>query len=380
MEKETETVEMAVFINPADYGVVPEKAKDIQGVFSELTIERESLRVMYGQIIGQEITQTLCKQAGELLKKVAKNRIGITKAHKAEKDYFLRGGQFIDAIKNRDIAIDTMMEDRLYSLKTYYEKKEEERLEQLAIDRETELLVYTDVIPAGLGMMLDDVYSYFLEGAKVTYEKAEKAKQDAEDLRIATELAAQVEADRLAKIAADEKIKAAKKQTELEAEIAANKVISDKKEKELIIERKATSDLLKRHEIEATAAQKVIQDAADKKAKAEETRQIAYELQVTKDAKILSDAIEAEKAKTAKLEADAKAIKDAELAKVAAAKIIADNALKAPDKDKLTIWVDSLVLGSIKLSENAKSKAVGNSIFLKLKELKVQAKALIETI
>lgn len=153
-------------VNPSEFGVELAKAANMQQAFTPFIIEMQAYDVQYADIVNSEITPTLCKQAKELRNKYVKVRTGIGRAHKAEKEFYLAGGKFVDAIKNRGSEASTTRETKLLEIETYFEKLEEERLRQLAETRKTELSQYTSDIPTGLDTMLDSVYGTFLLGAK----------------------------------------------------------------------------------------------------------------------------------------------------------------------------------------------------------------------
>lgn len=361
--------EISLVINPADYGVAVDKAVVIEGSFLELTVERDLLRDEYAQVIKQAKTPTSCKQAKDLSKRIGKNRTKTVATYKVEKEVYLRGGQFIDALRNRDVRTNTLMEAELDEFAEHFDKIEELRLAKLATDRELELRTYTESIPAGLGMMLDEVYSFYLSGAKKAFDDKEEAARIIEENRVAKELADKIEADRLAGITAQAKIDADKKQAELEAELAAQKVIADKKEAELAIERKAAADLLKKQ-----------QDDAD--LLAEETAKATKIAEERLAAVIASEKIKSDKllADLAKIEADKVAEKALADAKIEADKIASDKLLAAPDKEKLLLWIKGLSFDSVSVSENTRAESIANDIKNKFNSFKGWAETQINVL
>lgn len=378
--------EIVVVINPADFGVAVDKAAVIESSFLELSIERNSLRDEYAQVMKQGKTLTSCKQAKELSKRVGKNRTRTMATYKVEKEVYLRGGQFIDALRNRDVKINTNMEEKLDEFAEYFEKIEADRLIQLAIDRDLELRKYTEVVPAALGTMMDDVYDFYLTSAKKAFEDKAELERLAEIARVIEELdksrrmllvdfwtfipeedrmvnfgqweiagfdnyMAQLEqlksekekedaaeVIRLAAVAAEEKIAAAKKQAELQKELDAAKVIADQKEAALVIERKEAADLLTKQ-----------QAAAD--LKAEETAKATKIAKDRLDAVIAAEKIKSDKliADLAKIEADKVAAKVIADAKIASDKVAADKLSAAPDKAKLSFAIVALTIPALKM-------------------------------
>ena len=72
------------------------------------------------------------KRARELRLKVLKNRTqGIEAWHKKQKAFFLTGGRFVDAIKNKEIAVNVHIEEYLIEIEKYEEKMEAKRRDEL---------------------------------------------------------------------------------------------------------------------------------------------------------------------------------------------------------------------------------------------------------
>lgn len=398
--------EVSLVINPEDFGIAVDKAAVIESSFIELSTERDSLRQEYAQLMKQAKTLTSCKQAKELSKRIAKNRTRTAATYKTEKEVYLRGGQFIDALRNRDIKANSNMEERLNEYAEHFEKIEADRIEKLAENRDAELRKYIDVIPAGLGSMLDEVYDFYLASAKKDFnEKEEKKKLEAEatrieelnasrqviladywslvpeedkeddfgqwtDERFETNLTLLKEAKRVA----DEETKTARLKAEAEAE--ERRIADEKKQAELQKELDAAKKIADQKEAELkaqkAAADKAAKKAADDKAAAD---------------KIAADLLAAEKAKSDKLAADLAAI-EKKKADERAAKAISDAAIKAeqeklaaaPDKEKLSSWVECMTLDSTVTINTPKALSVKNDIDTKFQSFKTWAKAQIKAI
>lgn len=110
-------------INPEQYGIEPSQANEILGSLPQIKAEREILANQFHQVIQMdvELAETH-KLAKSLRLKIAGNRTkGIEVWHKKAKEYFLRGGQFVDAIKRNEIDVNQQMEARLKEIEDYEE-------------------------------------------------------------------------------------------------------------------------------------------------------------------------------------------------------------------------------------------------------------------
>jgi len=139
-----------------------------------------------------EITAENIPVFKELRLKIRDNRTkGIEKWHKAEKEYFLRGGQFVDAVKRKEVLENERMEENLESNEKHFERLEQERINRLAAERKLECDKFNaDTSTIDLGNMGQDLFEALL----IKYERDFK---EAERLRIEAEKA---EEERLAKI------------------------------------------------------------------------------------------------------------------------------------------------------------------------------------
>lgn len=298
-------------INPAEYGLDVEKVKTIEEAFAPKIAEKEQLSIIYAEIIKSEITEDLCKRAGDTRKKLVKVRTGIADIHKTQKAFFLAAGRFCDAWKNKETQPIEQMEEKLSEVENYFVKLEAERIAKLKVERENLLSEYTST-PAvySAHLLTDESFSELLNGLKLAKEAKEAAEKKAEEER--------KEAERIAENARIEKDKA------------------DKEEQERI---KAENERLKKEADEKEAAHKL---ELDKQRKAKEDADAKVK-QEQENARIAKDKADKEKADLeaklkAKEDAEKKAKEDADAKKLAdekAAKEAERKAKNAPDKDKL---------------------------------------------
>lgn len=294
-----ETVQI---VDPVQFGIEPAKAEELTKGLTTILSEREELQKSYKEVISLEITKENLPIFKELRLKIRDNRTkGIEKWHKANKEFFLTGGRFVDAIKNKEAAENERMEERLMEAEKYFENIEKERIQALHSTR-IELIspFVDDTFGLDLGNMADDVWEAYLAAKKQSHGERLEAARLAEEKRIAE---AKAEAERL------------------EAQRLENerlKIEAEKREAEIKAEREKQEKILTEERAKAKAE-------ADKIAKEAEER------------------LAVERQKQAVLEAELKAKKEAEeklRVESERAKKEAEKLAKAPIKKQLTAWVN----------------------------------------
>lgn len=337
-------------IMPSEYGIEENKAIELIGNLPQIKSEREVLEKQYSEVVQMDIEEKeTAKIAKELRLKISKNRTqGINIWHKNAKDFFLKGGQFVDAIKRVEVAVNERMEQQLEEIEKYAENKEKERLDLLESERLAKLELYKEFVPFGANIrnISEDDFDKLLNGSKLQFYAKIEAEKKTEAERL--------ENERLAEEARVEREK------EIEAQRLENERLkkeAEEKEKALELERK-----------KAEAEKKAIEEKARKEAEQIEAKRQA-ELKI-------------EREKQAKLESELKAKKDAEikaekerLEAEKLAKLEAEKLAKAPIKKQLNVWVDSFEIKQTSI-EHAKT----TEIIAKFESFKKWAKNEIENI
>lgn len=353
-------MENLITIEAKSYGIEEQKANELIGNLPQIQSERSVLQEQYNEVIKLDIEEAnTSKIAKELRLKIVKNRTqGIGVWHKTTKDFFLKGGQFVDAIKRKEEAINIQMEEMLEQIEKHAENKEKERLAKLQSDRLELISPYLEnTFGLDLAIMSEEMFENFLVGSKQKYE----AKIEAERLE-----AERIEKERLAEI---------ERQKAIEIENAKLKAEAEAKEKELA----KRNELLKPYFRYIRDYNKVL--AMDEKDFQQELKNLNKEAietmkfeadQERKRQQAIQDAekekqarIDAENKLRAKAEADAKAKADVEKE--------AEKLAKAPTKKQLTIWVDSFELPNTNV-DNETSK----EIIEKFESFKKWSKSIIE--
>jgi hypothetical protein len=169
------------------YGIESEKIKDLIGNLPQIHSERDELVKQYDEIIKMDIEDAkTSKLAKELRIKIKDNRTkGIVAWHKSTKDYFLKGGQFVDSIKRKEEAINTRMEEALEEIEKYNEIKKAKEKKILEDARIEQLKPYIEFSPYKNNLAElpeQDFLNIFNYAKKMHDDKIEKDRVEAERL------------------------------------------------------------------------------------------------------------------------------------------------------------------------------------------------------
>ena len=288
---------------PDLFGLEPTEATEMVKGLSISIAEREVLKNAYIDVIELPITTETLSIFKELRLKIVKNRTqGIEKWHKTNKAFYLAGGRFVDAVKNKEIAINEQMESKLLEAEKFFENQEKEKARLLNLERIEKIRPYLeDAYNMNFLEFDDQSFDDFVLGKKTRFENESK-ELEAELLRIENVRVAEIE-----------------KQKEILIENAKLKADAEAKENELQKER-----------TEAKAKQ----DAVELKAKQErEKAETQRKIEANKQAKIQAE-------KDAEIKR-LKAIENESLAKIEADKKDAEKLAKAPIKNQIEQWINN---------------------------------------
>lgn len=306
-------MEETQIIDYKEYGLEETKANELTAGLKTILAERDILVNAYNDVIDLEITPENIDIFKSLRLKIRDNRTkGLDKWHKVNKEFFLAGGRFVDAIKNKEVSENERMEEKLLAAEKHFENMEKERLIAIHKERVSKLFPFGyEIGNVDFSSMDENMFNAILTGAEKNHNDKIEAQRIAEEARVAKE---KEEAEERARIKQENERLILKAKTDRDA---AEKALS---------EQKALAD----------KALKDQQEIANKAAKAEADKQA----KILADQKAVNDKLAKEL--TAKQEAEAK-IKQA--ADVAAAEKIAleKKAAQAPDKDKLKAALNSIL-------------------------------------
>lgn len=400
MENQTQEL---VIIDPKEYGLEKTQAEKMTSGLVTVLSERKVLEEVYNSVIVKELNAETFKEARELRLKVQKNRTtGIEAWHKTNKAFYLAGGRFVDAYKNKEIIVNEQMEAKLLEIEKYEQKLEADRKDKLKSDRLELLLPYeVDVQFVSIEEMTEDQFTGFLANNKLSFETKKENDRLAELARIETEKKAEqeradslrLEAERIeAQRIENERLKKEAEQREKELESERKRLAAEQAKKESI--RKVRFSEMQPMAIMFRDFQGVIELPEDEYQKQLADHKIGYEqhLEFQREQE-LNRLAEAEKLRikelrdieeSAKLKAK-KEIEQKEKARIEAEeneKIAKEKAaLLAPDKEKVRKLYDELL--AIEMpevqSEEAKAiiKLVSESIEIIRKEIIKESKKLI---
>ena len=281
-----------VKIDPAEYGLTEDKAKQVSSMFKPMLEKMEELETEFNEVVELDMSEETCAKAKEVRLKYVKVRTGTAKIHKELKAFYLQGGRFVDGWKNAQLMASQGKEEKLQEIEKYYENLEKERIANLQAERAAMLGQYeVETIPGNLGEMEDLVWDNFLAGTKANYEARIAAEKKAEEERIAREKAEQEERERIRK--ENERLKAEAEAARIQAEkeaaerAEAARIEAEKRAKEEA-ERKAKEEAAKkeheaqlkkeREEKERIAAELKAKQEAERKAKEAEAARVEAEL------------------------------------------------------------------------------------------------------
>lgn len=349
-----------ITVNPTEYGIEENRATELVGNLPQIKNERDILSQQYDEVVLLDIEDpATAKKARELRLKIRDNRTkGIDVWHKTTKDFFLKGGQFVDAIKRQEIAINQRMEENLESIEKYAENKEIERKSKLNAERISQLEPFNAFVPMGLnfGELSEEEYQKVLKGAKLQFEaeKEEERKAEAERQRLAEIQKLHIERkESLLPVWQFVENKDVNFGELTDAEFSSIKETAESKKVEFDAEQ-----IKIKAENERLAAEKKAIEEKVAKEKAEAEKKAAKE-RAEQEAKL-----KAEKEAKAKIEAELQAKKDAEakaekerLAEEKRKQDEAEALAKAPIKEQLNSWVKSFELPTISI-ENEKSELI----------------------
>ena len=264
------------------------------------------------------------------------------------------------------------MEENLTDIELYFVRLEAEKVAKLAAEREAEIRKYSDVIPYDLGHMELSVYTNYLTGLKVAQEARMKAEKEAELARIESERIDKLGRERISEI-----YKYAQFQDALVSVISMGSMSNE--------QYAAFLNSLEEKKVAYEAEQEKIRLENDRLKKEAEEKEKALAAERAESERKLKEQQEKAAAEKAKLEAELQSKKDAELAEQKAkeaaelaAKQEADKLAKAPDKEQLNAWLNSIKFHPMPITSSNEAQTVATDITAKFAAFKGWAKVQVE--
>jgi hypothetical protein len=378
-------------VNPQDYGIESNKANELIGNLPQIKSERAILETQYHEVVQMDIEDKKTSQrAKELRSLIRDNRTkGILPWHKTTKEYYLRAGQFIDAIKNKEIAINERMEEALEQIEKHQAIKEakekEERIQARLLqlsdfsenDQQTDRMIVEH--------MSDDQFQSYLKTVQLQKQQRIEEQERLEKERLENERKHKIFDERekelyklnefvsdwgklqldLSEAEYQEMLTNAKERKKRhEAEIEKQRIENERlkkaaQEREELTKKRSSE--LRPYIAFIRDYQALIDSSEDEYQKELAEIKKSAELQWKRDAELKAEqerlAAE-ERQRLAKLEAEQAAQK----AKEEAEKKAAAKALKAPDKVKLTALADQIKNLSLPEVKSHEAKMILESV------------------
>jgi colicin import membrane protein len=357
-------------IKPDLFGLELAKAQEMTSGLSVTLAEREVLKNTYINVIELEITTETLPTFKELRLKIVKNRTqGIEKWHKENKAFYLAGGRFVDAIKNKEIVVNEEMEAKLMDAEKFFENQEKEKARLLNESRIERLKPFVeDITGLDFAPMSDEDFDDYLLGKKTRFEN-DKKEREAELLKIEQEKLAEIERQKAIEV----------ENAKLKAEAEAKQLQLSKRNELLRPYIRYIRDYDKVLNLDEKAFQKELSDLNKEaietvKFEAEEEnkkQQLILDAENEKNARL-----KVEKELKEKQEAEAKetARKNAE---ILAQQKEAEKLSKAPIKTQMNAWIDSFEV-SMEIPNELLQHATTKEIVLKFNAFKYWAKGEID--
>jgi len=329
--KNTELVK----IDPAQYGLQATEAAQVEAVFLPMIAKMKELEDEFNEVVNMPIEPTTIAKAKELRLKYVKVRTGTAAIHKTAKDYYLKGGRFVDGWKNAQAFASQEKEQALEKIEKHFEILEAERKAKLKAERLIKIAGLTEnpeMYP--LSEMSEAAFDQLLTGLELAKKQKEEAEKAAEAERLEK---IRLEAERIEKIRLEnEKLKEAQKAKEIQ---------DAKRNQELrpyIVFIRDYTKMLNMPESDYQKELADIKKGAELQWEFDRTEQIRKQ----KEQDDKDEQIRLEKIKSDKLQKELKEKQDAENAEklkaeaeAKAKELEAKKAAKQPDKEKLLSWV-----------------------------------------
>lgn len=252
-----------VWVDPKEFGLESTKAATVEAAFKPMLEKMTALEGEYNEIIAQPVTEELAKKAKRLRLDYVKVRTGTAEIHKSLKAGALAFGKFIDGWKNAQIYASEGNEKKLAEIENHFENIERERLAKIQTERCDELAKYgVDGKFSSLADMPDDVWSAYLTGVRVEFDRKKEAEAQAERDRLERERKerealnlAQEENRRLKETAEKERLERERIERVRNEELRIERERREKVEREQAESRRIEEDRLRKEDEERKRAE-----------------------------------------------------------------------------------------------------------------------------
>lgn len=183
-------------IDPKEFGIEEKQAESIVSKLNQIVFERVELFEEYEKVVELDAETTSSEVFKKLRLSISNNRTKqLEPARKADKELFLRGGQFVDARYNREITENQRREAVLLEKEKHNENLQKQKAKDLNDARIERLRPYGDFELMNFAEFSEEDFDDYLLGKKTRFENAQK-EAEAEALRIEAEKLEAIETNR----------------------------------------------------------------------------------------------------------------------------------------------------------------------------------------
>lgn len=192
-------------VDPKEYGLEEVKAQQIKAQFQPMLDKITDLESRFNEIAAMQKDDPETWAAAKTLRKEYKEaRIAVEKIHKEQKDFYLKGGRFVDGWKNAFLFSTQSQEKKLELIENYESEMKKAAEAALKAERMEILKGYeynTEQIESSLGEMSQDLFDNFIVGVKAAFEKKKAEAEAAEKAAAEAKVKAETYQNRLNEVA-----------------------------------------------------------------------------------------------------------------------------------------------------------------------------------
>lgn len=345
------------------YGLQESKAKDIQKLYLPMIEMIGNIEEEFNEIVSMEQSPEAAKLARNLRLRIVPVRTRADESRKQAKEEYIRANGAIQGAYNTFEYAVKSKEEKLKAIEEFEAREEEVRIHELSLERSDKLEQYEMYNVQGLGEMDELVFNNLIAGAKATLEAKQEAERKAEEERKEEIRKKELHSKRKEMLLPYWDFVPSDKREEdfstfTEAEFNKRFEFSKAAKKDYDKDQEKIRKENERLREEADIVRKIeLKKEIERKAKDEkERKEMEAKLQTARDQK---ESAEAElRAKKDKIIKDKK--EDAERKRIAEL---------APDKDKLTKWIESMNVDLPNLNSK-ESEAIADNILFKFQGMK----------
>jgi hypothetical protein len=176
---DNEKAPIIVVPQASEYGIEETKAREIAAVFTPMLDQLKAYEVEYNKIMMQEPSKENAKEARALRMVMVKSRTSMAKEHKSLKDFYIKGGQFVDGMKKAYEFGTHSLEEKLEDREKHFENLEKERKENIRLTRLADIKEFEGTEPIGLAEMEQEQFDTYMIGVKATHAARKEAEERA---------------------------------------------------------------------------------------------------------------------------------------------------------------------------------------------------------